>query len=55
VHQDRERNAKLKFIGSDGNPGNSPAQGTCLMAAGRQAVDALRTAEANGLGFVMVR
>jgi hypothetical protein len=47
--------SKLKFIGTDGRPGTSPAQGTCLMALGRQAVDALRRAEANGLGFVMVR
>lgn len=25
---------KLKFIGADGKPGNSPAQGTCLLAIG---------------------
>jgi hypothetical protein len=42
---------KLKFIGADGNPGRSPAQGTCLLAAGRRAVEALHRAE--GLGVLM--
>lgn len=44
---------KLKFIGSDGQPGNSPAQGTCLMAAGERAMIALRNAEFVGLGTLM--
>jgi DNA N-6-adenine-methyltransferase Dam len=43
---------KLKFIGADGKPGDSPAQGTCLMAAGRRGVDALYRAANNGLGFL---
>lgn len=41
---------KLKFIGVDGKPGDSPAQGTCLLAAGAQGVEALHRAAANGLG-----
>jgi hypothetical protein len=44
---------KLKFIGADGLPGTSPAQGTCLMAAGEKAVAALRQASAAGLGLLM--
>lgn len=44
---------KLKFIGADGKPGNSPAQGTCLFAAGEKAVDALSNAKAAGLGVFM--
>lgn len=44
---------KLKFIGVDGKPGTSPAQGTCLMAAGERAVDALKLAQSNGLGLLM--
>lgn len=44
---------KLKFIGADGKPGKSPAQGTCLMAAGRRALEPLYRAEANGLGVLM--
>ena len=45
---------KLKFIGADGKPGNSPAQGTCLLAAGERAVDALNMAQAKGLGKLLV-
>lgn len=45
---------KLKFIGADGKPGNSPAQGTTLMAAGTTAVEALNNAAANGLGALFV-
>jgi hypothetical protein len=45
---------KLKFIGEDGRPGTSPAQGTTLMATGPHAVDALRRAATNRLGFLMV-
>ncbi len=44
---------KLKFIGSDGKPGTSPAQGTCLMAAGERAVDALNMAQSRGLGLLV--
>jgi hypothetical protein len=43
---------KLKFIGADGKPGTSPAQGTCLMAAGERAVDALNVAQSRGLGLL---
>lgn len=46
---------KLKFIGADGKPGKSPAQGTCLMAAGERAVDALNLAQSRGLGLVLCR
>lgn len=41
---------KLKFIGPDGQPGNSPAQGTTLLAAGERGVAALRNAARAGLG-----
>jgi sugar/nucleoside kinase (ribokinase family) len=41
---------KLKFIGADGKPGNSPAQGTSLMAIGHGAADALMRAARAGLG-----
>lgn len=41
---------KLKFIGADGKPGRSPAQGTCLLAAGNQAHYALIRAAQAGLG-----
>jgi hypothetical protein len=44
---------KLKFIGRDGKPGRSPAQGTCLMASGRLALEPLIRAEAEGLGVLM--
>lgn len=44
---------KIKFIGADGKPGKSPAQGTCLMAAGPQAVAAIETARSRGLGLVL--
>lgn len=46
---------KLKFIGADGKPGKSPAQGTTLFAAGTRGVEALHRAEANGLGIVARR
>jgi hypothetical protein len=45
---------KLKFIGANGKPGQSPAQGTCLFAAGARAVAALKRAAALGLGTLMV-
>lgn len=44
--------SKLKFIGIDGKPGMSPAQGTCLMSCGARGNEALRRASANGLGFL---
>lgn len=44
---------KLKFIGADGTPGKSPAQGTCLMAVGRRSLEPLYRAEANGLGVLL--
>lgn len=44
---------KLKFIGMNGKPGKSPAQGTCLMAVGRRALEPLYRAEANGLGVLL--
>ena len=43
---------KLHFIGRDGKPGKSPAQGTCLLAVGDMAVRAVRRAESK-LGFAM--
>ena len=43
---------KLKFIGEDGRPGNSPAQGTTLLAAGGRAMSALRRAADIGLGVL---
>ena len=44
---------KIKFIGVDGRPGNSPAQGTSLLATGRLAIDALHRARGAGLGSLM--
>lgn len=44
---------KIKFIGANGQPGPSPAQGTCLMGAGRRSLPALRRAAFNGLGVLM--
>lgn len=44
---------KLKFIGSDGQPGGSPAQGTCLMAIGVDGREALHRAAVNQLGVLM--
>lgn len=44
---------KLKFIGADGNSGNSPAQGTALLAKGSKAIEALRRAASRGLGCLM--
>ncbi len=43
---------KIKFIDATGQPGRSPAQGTTLMAAGQDAVAALRRAVRNGLGVM---
>jgi hypothetical protein len=41
---------KLKFIDKDGKPGESPAQGTTLLALGDHAVIALARAAQRGLG-----
>lgn len=43
---------KIKFIGADGKPGKSPAQGTCLFGVGPYATEALRHAQRNGLGVL---
>ena len=43
---------KLKFIGADGLPGKSPAQGTSLMAVGVAANLALQRAARAGLGVL---
>lgn len=45
---------KLKFIGRDGLPGRSPAQGTCLLAAGQRAQWALAQAKRDQLGTLMM-
>ncbi len=44
---------KIKFIDVTGNPGPSPAQGTCLLANGFYAASALRTAQERGLGVIL--
>ena len=44
---------KIKFIGADGNPGKSPAQGTCLLALGDRGRAALARAAEYGLGALM--
>ena len=44
---------KIKFIGADGKPGKSPAQGTCLLASGRRAIEPLCRARAEQLGVLM--
>lgn len=46
---------KIKFIGANGKPGGSPAQGTCLFSAGAEATRVLHQAERTGLGLVMKR
>jgi hypothetical protein len=43
---------KLKFIGADGKPGASPAQGTSLLAVGERAREALERASSRGLGVL---
>lgn len=45
---------KIRFIGADGKPGGSPAQGTTLMAAGPRGVAVLETACRNGLGLTFL-
>ena len=44
---------KIKFISANGTPGASPAQGTCLLAAGDRACGTLYRAAKNGLGVLM--
>lgn len=45
---------KIKFIGADGRRGESPAQGTCLMALGAKGSFTLHRAAQRGLGFVAI-
>ena len=44
---------KLKFLDATGQPGRSPAQVTCLLAAGPQAIGPLQRAKAKRLGVLM--
>lgn len=44
--------SKIKFIGADGQPGKSPAQGTTLLAVGAKATEAIERAGRAGLGSV---
>lgn len=44
---------KIKFIGVDGQPGASPAQGTSLLGIGRRCRDPLYLARSEGLGTLM--
>lgn len=44
---------KIRFIGANGLPGKSPAQGTSLMAMGWRGVYALTHAAENGLGTLV--
>ncbi|MFA5902210.1 MAG: DNA N-6-adenine-methyltransferase [Hyphomicrobium sp.] len=44
---------KLKFIGANGKPGASPAQGTCLLASGQRAIAPLYRARDAGLGSLL--
>lgn len=46
---------KVKFIKPDGTTGDSPSTGTTLFAYGERAVIALRHAEHNGLGTLLIR
>lgn len=46
---------KLKFLDANWRPGESPAQGTTLMAIGPRGVAALQFAEARGLGSQWMR
>lgn len=45
---------KIKFIDANGKPGESPAQGTCLLGAGEKAIAPLIRAQANKLGTLML-
>ena len=44
---------KIKFIGADGKPGASPAQGTCLFASGKRAIEPLQRAAADQHGVLL--
>lgn len=44
---------KLKFIDASGQPGKSPAQGTCFMGNGLRASRALQRAACAGLGVLL--
>lgn len=43
---------KVKFVRADGTVGKSPGSGVTLFAAGSRAMEALRRAEASGLGVL---
>nr|DAH84735.1 MAG TPA: DNA N-6-adenine-methyltransferase [Caudoviricetes sp.] len=43
---------KIRFQRPDGSTGNSPSTGTCLLASGKRATRALKTAASRGLGFL---
>lgn len=45
---------KIKFISSDGKSSGTPAQGSCLMALGKQGSEALERATLKGLGCIMI-
>lgn len=45
---------KIKFLRPDGTPGNSPSNGTALMAAGNQGKAALHRAAIAGFGLLCV-
>ncbi|MBO9710512.1 MAG: hypothetical protein J7521_20115 [Caulobacter sp.] len=45
---------KIRFIGRDGRPGTSPAQGTTLLAVGQRGAAALLRAASAGLGSAWV-
>ena len=44
---------KIKFVSADGEPGCSPAQGTCLLGIGPRAREPLCRAASKGLGVLM--
>jgi hypothetical protein len=44
---------KIRFIGADGQPGVSPAQGTTLMTLGSRGCEALHKASRCGLGLLL--
>ena len=46
-------NGKIKFERPDGTIGEQPGNGTCLFAAGEQAVRILRVAASRGLGLIL--
>lgn len=46
---------KIKFINGAGEPGRSPAQGTCLWSMGERGAYALRRAHVHLLGFLAQR